>query len=254
MSNNEWPSFGGNGGNFDDSVDDFEIRYDAPRSSQSSDSTAQNAAYDAGSTRYDAPVSEPYGAPAAAPAQSGPDPFYTGYMPPVQPPGYVTEKKGNNAALWALVAVLALALVGGGAYVFGKQGGTNTASGGSDVPVPQTPETSSSASSDDYTYEEDTEEETTTSSRKRKSTSPAREANDTDCNFSNYRRETSVTSQAFAEQVYYAFVSACRAEDSYNVTVVANSPVTGYNYTMTCGQHNGGVLCSGGNNAQVYIY
>lgn len=62
------------------------------------------------------------------------------------------------------------------------------------------------------------------------------------------------TSPEFGSAVYNAFLDHwIAAGDSQPVLQVA-SPVTGQTYTMTCTQDTYSVLCTGGDEAKVYIY
>ncbi|ORV80197.1 hypothetical protein AWC07_21535 [Mycobacterium gastri] len=64
---------------------------------------------------------------------------------------------------------------------------------------------------------------------------------------------SSATSCQFAEQVRLAYGASGPAGPSPR-QVNAVSPVTGQSYTMTCSADGGLVVCSGGDNAVVYLY
>ncbi|WP_435593272.1 protein kinase domain-containing protein [Nocardia sp. bgisy118] len=70
--------------------------------------------------------------------------------------------------------------------------------------------------------------------------------------FSRAAVGNAVTSCPFAEEVRKAYAAAGSAGGSRSV--VAVSPVTGRSYTMTCAAQGQVVVCTGGENAVVYVY
>lgn len=71
--------------------------------------------------------------------------------------------------------------------------------------------------------------------------------------YTSYAADTSVTSGAFASNVFDAFVGAYKDTGRTNVTVNVYSPTTGKTYSMSC-SGDATVYCSGGNNARVKIW
>lgn len=62
------------------------------------------------------------------------------------------------------------------------------------------------------------------------------------------------TSNTFARAVRDSFVSHYISYGSTNATLNVYSAVTGHTYTMYCSDQGSHVHCSGGNNANVYLY
>jgi hypothetical protein len=61
-----------------------------------------------------------------------------------------------------------------------------------------------------------------------------------------------VTSCPFAENVFKAYADNYQSNgEQSEVTVSADSPVTGKSYAMACGTNGDTVACTGGNNAFV---
>ncbi|MFR9752025.1 protein kinase domain-containing protein [Nocardia sp. 004] len=75
--------------------------------------------------------------------------------------------------------------------------------------------------------------------------------------FSRSAAGTTVTSCPFAEAVRRAYADSAEPPNTAGNaprTVVATSPVTGQTYTMKCRTEDQLVICTGGNNAVVYVY
>lgn len=64
---------------------------------------------------------------------------------------------------------------------------------------------------------------------------------------------SSVTSEAFARQVYSAYLDFYEDTGETSGVITAYSPVTQLNYDMDCKDNGSFVTCTGGNNAVVYI-
>lgn len=64
---------------------------------------------------------------------------------------------------------------------------------------------------------------------------------------------SSVTSEAFARQVYSAYLDFYEDTGETSGAITAYSPVTQLNYDMDCKDNGSFVTCTGGNNAVVYI-
>lgn len=75
------------------------------------------------------------------------------------------------------------------------------------------------------------------------------------CDYSTWDvTEPNVTTPGFAQNVFSDFKAACRNEGTPNVTLVdVFSPRTQKYYTMTCRDRGDQVVCTGGQNAAVYI-
>ena len=72
-------------------------------------------------------------------------------------------------------------------------------------------------------------------------------------NFNNVYYDSANTSEAFAIQVREAYARNFLRTNELNATIVAFSPVTGKDYTMSCRDNGQYVTCTGGVNAIVYI-
>ena len=72
-------------------------------------------------------------------------------------------------------------------------------------------------------------------------------------NFNNVYYDSSNTSEEFAVQVREAYARNFLRTHELNATIVAFSPVTGKDYTMSCRDNGQYVTCTGGVNAIVYI-
>jgi hypothetical protein len=64
---------------------------------------------------------------------------------------------------------------------------------------------------------------------------------------------SSNTSEAFAMNVWNAYLENRAVTGLHNATVYAWSPATGQSYAMNCRETGSYVTCTGGNNAVVYI-
>ncbi|WP_245548092.1 serine/threonine-protein kinase [Nocardia pneumoniae] len=173
---------------------------------------------------------------------------------------YSSSRPGRSIALPIMVAVLAIVVVTvGGALAWQSlgSGGVETTSAGrqSDTPTPgvnpirpqASPPTSSAAS---------------TSAKPTPVTLPAGakpcgQGQAAAGAFTQSAAGTAVTSCAFAEEVRRAYAELGTSQNTARDaprTVVATSPVTGRTYTMNCQSEGQLVVCSGGENAVVYVY
>lgn len=71
--------------------------------------------------------------------------------------------------------------------------------------------------------------------------------------FRNVYTGSSVTSAPFAEAVGQAWRAHHDSTGELNATITAHSPVTGTSYSMQCSDSGSYVICTGGNNAVVYL-
>ncbi|KJR09882.1 MULTISPECIES: serine/threonine-protein kinase [Gordonia] len=145
------------------------------------------------------------------------------YYPP-QPNG---DGRALPVVLGALIGLLVLALIGLGVYWFGfrDSGGAGTTAAPSSTTITTTvPPTTVAATPPPGT---------------------------TNCD-SEVGVASSVTSCEFAFNVKSAYLAA--GPKGQARTVVADSPVTGRSYTMSCNPEDGVVVCRGGNNAVVVIF
>jgi hypothetical protein len=69
----------------------------------------------------------------------------------------------------------------------------------------------------------------------------------------NVRVGSANTSEAFALNVWRAYMDNLAMGGTYNATVYAYSPATGEWYAMDCRETGNYVTCTGGNNAVVYL-
>ncbi|EGD56369.1 serine/threonine-protein kinase [Gordonia neofelifaecis] len=197
---------------------------------------APTAGLQTGPGAYDPTVigaAPPMTAPMPPPGPSGPQ--YVGpaghYPGPTGPQMYSEPRDDGRAlhiVLGALIGLLVLALLGMGVYWFGfrDEAGTDSAAGPSSTTTLTTtvPATDSAA------------------------TPPPGTRN---CS-SEVGVASSVTSCEFAYNVQSAYTAG--GPKGQARTVVADSPVTGRSYTMSCTPENGVVVCRGGNNAVVVIF
>ncbi|CAB0548363.1 hypothetical protein CIP107534_00813 [Corynebacterium diphtheriae] len=85
------------------------------------------------------------------------------------------------------------------------------------------------------------------------SANDAAKAGETAGNFNNVWIGSSVTSPQFARAVRDAYASNYAATQQLNATLSVHSEVTGLDYSMQCSDNGQFVICTGGNNAVVYI-
>src|SRR5699024_7111756 len=98
--------------------------------------------------------------------------------------------------------------------------------------------------------EESDDDETKSSDAKQ---SRARSVASEERKFTVVRAGTSATSDAFARQVHSAFVNNYESTGRTFGSITAYSPVTQMYYSMDCRDRGSYVVCTGGNNAVVYI-
>ncbi|GAB3079809.1 hypothetical protein [Corynebacterium aquatimens] len=135
----------------------------------------------------------------------------------------VAKRNSRKTALIAAMSVLGLALVGGGIYAWSQQAndGENAAAQGDS----QTSETALVAANEGSV-----------------------------CDMVGHKPFTSNTSPGFAEQVFNDFVTACEAENKVSVMFESESQITGTSIEMACKEYDEGVLCTGDQNVEVYIW
>lgn len=154
------------------------------------------------------------------------------YQPQPQP---TDSGKGPNGWLVALIVLLLLALAGAAFWLY------NTGA------LQKSSEPTTSTVVETRTMESQPQQQ------QQPAPAPAPAKEPAKYSYSRYAPNTSVTSDGFAANVYYAFLEAYATAGTPDVTVTAYSPATGSTYKMSC---SGGatVYCSGGNNAQVKIW
>ncbi|WP_280763345.1 serine/threonine protein kinase [Prescottella agglutinans] len=198
---------------------------------------------------YPPSTAQQFQSPAASPVHPlGPAQAAPGY--PVQSVNYipVPPQRNSNAAMWVVVAILAVVLLGLVGYVWvwpqivnneASQATTSTSTvvvtthaapageqGSGPVPAGGAPESVPGYST------------------RCASVFPS-------ASFGSSAVGSSVTSCEFAEEVRSAYLR--QPVRNGTVTISAFSPVTGRSYAMTC-SGNAVVTCTGGNDAVVYVY
>lgn len=199
-------------------------------------------------------------------------------VPPQDPP-----KRKRRWVLPVVIIFALIALVAGAVVVAIQTGWLNLNTGSDEEPVIETEivvvpaeEDSSDTvedgandeeeSDEDEANDEETDEE---SEESRPSAIPlprsasevsssdssrsARSAAPEEREFDSVFTGSSVTSEAFARQVYSAYLDFYEDTGETSGVITAYSPVTQLNYDMDCKDNGSFVTCTGGNNAVVYI-
>lgn len=171
--------------------------------------------------------------------QYPPAPYYA----PAPPP-----QKNSNAGMIivsVIAALLAIALAAFLAFYFGSNGSKNAASESGMTSVEQQP----------------SEQARPTVTQTVSAPAPAAEKPAPEPKQSSKKTysdwsvtDSEVTTPPFAANVFSAFVAKYNSTGNPNVTLYGvYSPTTGLKYDMTCRDRGSQVVCTGGNNAAVYI-
>ncbi|MEY8210263.1 hypothetical protein [Corynebacterium sp. MNWGS58] len=156
------------------------------------------------------------------------------------------QKRSNSLPIVVVVILVAVALAAGAGLFYWWQGSSDHDGGAGAASTNETSTSSEHSPTESSTKRSEDRETTTT--RATRASEPA-----TQVNFSGGRPGTSVTSGAFAESVYYAYMDNYRSTGKINARIDAYSPVTGQMYSMNCTGNTSSVTCRGGNNAVVHI-